>query len=82
MAWYPERANKDPKPHLRLLLHPYSQLHSRPTPFYSPCMLTQTWLDSRAPGVLFVLGECCQFLGVNPCSLNSRLGFWALVTMA
>lgn len=45
-------------------------------------MLTQTGLDSKAPMVVFVLGDCCQFLGGNPSSLNSKLGFWALVTMA
>lgn len=45
-------------------------------------MLTQAALDSRARFVVLVLGECCQFLEGNPTSLNSRLGFWALVTWA
>lgn len=45
-------------------------------------MLTQTGLDSRAPLMVLVLRERCQFLGCNPSSLNSRLGFWALVTWA
>lgn len=43
---------------------------------------SQTQLDSRAPSVVLVLGECCQVLGGNPSSLNSRLGFWALLTWA
>ena len=54
-------------------------------PILSSCreaILTPTGLDSRAPVVVFVLGECCRFLGGNPSSLNSKLGFWALVTMA
>lgn len=43
---------------------------------------SQTQLDSRAPLAVLVLGECCQVLGGNPTSLNSRLGFWALLTWA
>lgn len=43
---------------------------------------SQAALDSRARFVVLVLGECCQFLEGNPTSLNSRLGFWALVTWA
>ena len=57
-----------------------------PAPFYPPvvrgAMLTQTGLDSRAPLVVLVLGECCPVLGGNPSSLNSRLGLWVMVTWA
>ena len=62
-----------------------AQLYPRSTPFYPPAVgavLTQTQLDSRAPSVVLVLGECCQVLGGNPSSLNSRLAFWAVLTWA
>ena len=32
--------------------------------------------------MVLVLGECCQVLGGNPSSLNSRLAFWAVLTWA
>lgn len=45
-------------------------------------MLTHIGLDSRASLVVLVLGERCQALGGNSTFLNSKLGFWALVTWA
>lgn len=68
--------------------HPQSpsQLCPRPTPFYplvvGMAMLTHIGLDSRASLVVLVLGERCQALGGNSTFLNSKLGFWALVTWA